>query len=274
MTLKDIMTTHPKTVRPTDTLTLARSLMVWGDCRSLPVVEGTEFVGLLTELDIARYQARIGESIASNPNDTVKMVMVPNPQTARPTDSITEATARFVEYKLTSLPVVDKKRLLGIVTTTDLLRQAVRKAMQPPDEGPCVGDVMTLDPVRVHPDDLVLDAAGRMRSARIRHLPVVDGDDCVVGMLSDRDVRAAVGDPVQDSATVEDLRVRHCMTRPVVTAWPDQSCAEAARAFAMMHASAVPVVTRDDGKLIGILSYVDLLRGKPASASAPSPSDQ
>lgn len=267
MKLSAIMNRYPKTVLPTDTLIHARDIMQWGGFRHLPVLDtmNQKIVGILTEGDIARHQARTGESIWSSPGDSVDMAMTHNVHTAGPGDSLTEATARMAFEKIGCLPVTELGKLVGLATTTDVLTAEVRADMESDArKGPRVGEVMTREPKTVHPDDHLLDAAARMVQYRIRHLPVVDGDGHIVGMLSDRDVRANIGDPVQaftDEASVPAklLRVQDAMSKATAIATEDQSCGEAARTLVDLHAGAIPVT---DGKdlLVGIVSYVDLLR--------------
>jgi CBS domain-containing protein len=122
---------------------------------------------------------------------------------------------------------------------------------------------MTRDPKIAHADHYLLDAAARMSQYKLRHLPVVDGDNHVIGMLSDRDVRACIGEPSRAfgedlSVSAMSLRVRHAMSSPAVTTTAEQSCASAARAFVDLKASSVPVVD-EKNRLVGIVSYLDLL---------------
>ena len=56
-------------------------------------------------------------------------------------------------------------------------------------------------------DDRLMDALARMAARNIRHLPVIDGQGVVVGMLSERDVRTAIGDPTA-AVQLEHARVR------------------------------------------------------------------
>ena len=267
MKLNSIMNRYPKTVLPSDTLIHARELMQWGGFRHLPVLDNTnhKLVGILTEGDIARHQARTGESIWSSPDDSVDMAMTHSVHTAGPDDSLTEATARMVFEKIGCLPVTEFGKLVGLATTTDVLTAEVRADMETHAQtGPSVGEVMTRDPQTVHSDDQLLNAAARMVQYRVRHLPVVDGDGHIVGMLSDRDVRASLGDPAQaftDDTSIPGklLRVHDAMSKPVAVATEDQSCGDAARALVDRHAGAVPVTDSND-VLVGIISYVDLLR--------------
>lgn len=269
MKLSDIMNRYPQTIAADDSLTLARDILLWGGFRHLPVVERQtgKLVGVLSERDVARRQVRTGDNVFRKPSESVAEAMTANPHTAGPQDAVTEAAARMSDERIGCLPITEKGKLVGLVTTTDILAAEVRAAMEPssqPSAGPTVGDVMTTDPETAHPDDHLLDAAARMQQLRVRHLPVVDGESHVIGMLSDRDIRAAIGDPARafqpdDNSSVQTFRVRDAMTSPAVTATADQSCAAMARDFATLRGGAVPVVD-SGGTLVGMLSYVDLLR--------------
>jgi acetoin utilization protein AcuB len=92
----------------------------------------------------------------------------------------------------------------------------------------------------------------------------VDGDLHLVGILSDRDVRSAISDAVAGGEEVPQsriaaLRVRDVMTRDPFTLSPGATVAQAARLLIEHQIGAAPVIATD-GKLIGILSYVDVMR--------------
>jgi CBS domain-containing protein len=275
MKAHDIMSRYPRTVSPDSDLALAISMMAWADIRHLPVVERGHLVGLLTEQGVIAYHAARGAIATTEP---VALAMTSDPQTAGPDASVTELAGRMAEAKLTCLPIVDKGVLLGIVTTTDLLRAQVRSAMTPAPATPAakktVADVMTRDVLVVHPDDDLLAAAARMQQRHVRHLPVVDGAQRIVGMLSDRDVRAAVGDPAgvferrSRPVALELLKVRDAMSQPAITTNADRPLDEVGRVFVSIAASALPVVD-ERGLLVGILSYVDVLRGLTELAGPP-----
>lgn len=110
--------------------------------------------------------------------------------------------------------------------------------------------VMTPEPVVVGPDDLLEEAAERMARFRIRHLPVVTDTGEVVGMLSDRDLRIAV-------KSIALARVSSAMTPMPMAVPPTAPLHEVALALAYERIGALPVV--DEGRLVGIVSHVDLL---------------
>jgi arabinose-5-phosphate isomerase len=85
--------------------------------------------------------------------------------------------------------VVDGKGMLvGIFTDGDLRRLAERNTL---DFKVRVSDVMGRNPRFVLPEELVLEAAARMREAQVDQLPVVDGDGRAVGLLDVQDLLAA-----------------------------------------------------------------------------------
>jgi CBS-domain-containing membrane protein len=267
MKLDAIMKRFPQTVESTDTLTHARDFMVWGDFHHLPVVDRASgrLVGILTDNDIARHQSITGESIWDRPSDSVDMAMSSVAFTADPDDTLDEAARRMISREIDCLPITQEDKLVGLVTYRDILSAEARAFSEAQNQfEPEVQDVMHARPQSVHPEDHVLDAAARMLQYQIRCLPVINGDRQVVGMLFDRDVRAIVGDPARgftEEAPESELLpvVRELMRKPDVVVHRHQSCVTAARMLAATYATVVPVVG-DDNRLVGVVSYVDLLR--------------
>ena len=131
---------------------------------------------------------------------------------------------------------------------------------------------MSADPVTVSADDSVRTAIDRMGRHGVRHLAVVDGDRRVVGVLSDRDVRTAIGDPMraaisrEDDARIAATRVAQAMTRSPMTLPRGTRLSRAAALFADHKVGAVPIVD-DNDRLAGVISYMDVLRAVLGSKS-------
>lgn len=263
MKVKDSMSRRPQTVSPDATLVDARELMLWGKIRHLVVTSDMDIVGIISARDIADHQARTGESIYSNPSDTVSVAMTDSVETIGPYDELREASYRMAARKLGCLPVVEDGELVGMLTTNDVLASTSCPVVPEDNNRPTVLDAMTESPKTINEGDALLEAVARMQEFQIRHLPVVDSEHVVVGMLSDRDLRTAFGNPQevlsQWSSSDARLRVRDWMTSPALTATPTDDCISTARRFAKSSIGALPVVD-PDGHIIGILSYVDVLR--------------
>jgi CBS domain-containing protein len=191
--------------------------------------------------------------------------MTSAPQTANPEDPLVEAADRLAASKIGALPVVERGALVGLVTVTDVLAAQVRSAMQPaPRSRATAADAMTRDPITIRSDDSLARAAAKMASANVRHLPVLDDSGALVGMLSERDFRAAIGDPLRlikplETEVVERLRVRDAMFCPAITVSQDKPVSQLAMFFADHRIGALAVID-GRGKLVGIVSYVDVLR--------------
>ena len=125
-----------------------------------------------------------------------------------------------------------------------------------------VSTVMTRGPATVEEVAPVSDAAAEMAAGGFRHVPVVDGEGRLVGMISERDLRARLGTDLRGFASVaEDAlaeRVQDVMTPDPIALSPHASLADALGVFADDRVGAIPIV--DEGeRLVGIVSYVDLL---------------
>ena len=117
--------------------------------------------------------------------------------------------------------------------------------------------------VTIGADTSVREATALMRERGIRHLPVLDARERLVGIVTDRDLRqvlldAALGRVADDPERLGDLRVREVMTWGVVTVTPSTDLREAARVMREQRLGALPVV--DAGaRVVGILTERDLL---------------
>lgn len=256
MKINEIASMPAVTIRTTDALTLAHQMMLWGNMRHLPVVQDGRLVGVISDRDLLA--VREGWKL---PDKTIAEIMTTDPHTIAPDADVSEASRLFVSEHYDCLPVVERGELLGILTTTDMLRAVEVPAR--PISANAVGDIMTADPACADAEAPLYDAIGRMLELGIRHLPVVDSAGSVVGMLSDRDVRGYVGDPRaaltgRRAEEMETLTVRDAMTPNPATITADTPLNDAVAWFAGDGLGALPVVD-EDGHLVGILSYLDVL---------------
>ena len=186
--------------------------------------------------------------------------------TIDPSASLADAAATMSQSKVGCLPVVREGELLGIVTSTDLLESlAEYPAHQVDPRGLEAAAIMTTKLHAVVSDDLLVDAAARMLQYGVRHLPVVDGMRRVTGILSDRDVRQAIGDPLSAledataSARIAALRVSDVMTAEARTFPMDAALGAVVSALVDEKLGLVAIVD-DEDRLLGVVSYIDVLR--------------
>lgn len=126
-----------------------------------------------------------------------------------------------------------------------------------------VREFMHTDPVTIAPDTPLLEAEWRMQEGGFRHLPIVDGYDRLVGIVSDRDLREAAPSDATALSRQEltyllsRLKVKDVMTKPVLTARPGEPAETAAIRMRENKVGALPVV--DDERLVGIVTTADML---------------
>ena len=114
--MKNWMVTDVITIGPGASVRDAVELMHRHSIRHIPVVEGDVMEGLVTESNLRQYffPAMVDDL-------TMADVMIVNPITVDPNASIDSAARLIHQYKIGGLPVMDKRKLVGIITITDIL---------------------------------------------------------------------------------------------------------------------------------------------------------
>jgi acetoin utilization protein AcuB len=125
---------------------------------------------------------------------------------------------------------------------------------------------MSRDVVTIGPAESCLDAVVRMQRARVRHLPVVNRDGRLVGIVTDRDLRdylfssrvfEALGATRVD-VLLDGVRVAEIMSIDVMTVESSASVGDAAGTMRKHRVGSLPVM--DGGRMVGIVTEVDILR--------------
>ncbi|MBX3442253.1 MAG: CBS domain-containing protein [Planctomyces sp.] len=107
---------------------------------------------------------------------------------AAPEETVLQATQRMNEYGIGCLLVLDNSGMVGIFTERDVLRRVVAEELKPSDV--LVRDVMTTKVACCSPDLPVEDARLIMKAHRVRHLPIVNHEGHVLGLISIGDLNA------------------------------------------------------------------------------------
>jgi acetoin utilization protein AcuB len=127
-----------------------------------------------------------------------------------------------------------------------------------------LSSIMKSDVVSIGMDESLKTALDLCMSRRIRHLPVVNEQGSLVGILTDRDIRyhlsprlGTISENNSDRATL-DRRVHIVMVRNVIVGAPDMSLAAAAQTILQNRVGCLPVI--DDGhQVVGIVTTSDFL---------------
>ncbi len=129
--VSSIMTKNIITVSPTDGLKKAEALFQEHHIRHIPVVEGDRIIGMLSLTDLLRISFADGAYRNDDDNDvetlvyhmfTIPQVMTGNVERVAPNTTIKEVAEILTTREYHALPVVAEDQLVGIVTTTDLIK--------------------------------------------------------------------------------------------------------------------------------------------------------
>lgn len=119
---------------------------------------------------------------------------------------------------------------------------------------------MTRDPITVREDQRILDVVSLYKEKSIHHIPVVDQQGDVVGMLSSKDVENFVTVTRLIEEEGPDVLVQEIMTQPIFSFYDDVSIQQAALAMVDNRIHAIVVADRTTDKMIGIVTSTDVLK--------------
>jgi len=111
---------------------------------------------------------------------------------------------------------------------------------------------MSRNPIAIEPEASIQEAIELMKEHSIRHLPVVDGEERLVGWVSDTDLRG-----VFMASMIEELTVGDVMIADPITVSSSDVLEQAALLITKHKIGGMPVL--EDGKLVGIITVVDIL---------------
>jgi acetoin utilization protein AcuB len=122
------MTAAPYTIGPNDSLQAAIDIIRKHEIRELPVVEDGMLIGIITDRDLRQmvpsYPLYRDEKEIRHYTENLKVfsAMTANPVTVPLDAPLVKAAKLLHTYRITSLPVIDRERLAGIISVTDLLK--------------------------------------------------------------------------------------------------------------------------------------------------------
>jgi len=320
--VKDVMTEDVKTLTLDDTIEMCIKFMKENRVRHIPVVDSPTgedeqqyFVGIVSQRDVFRqmspYLGKIGEE--DSDSKALKQPLVRfvtrNPKSVSPETAIQEMISIMVDNRVNMMPVLVDRDIVGIVTSTDILklfirldtiRQLCSKTGKKEERRRFVDllsgnsdnvmpafstilrtveDVMTEQVVYLEEQESLAEAMEVMQKGKFRHVPIVDEQKKLVGVISDRDVlrylpylrpgaesfHNRLFDVAPNNAATQQS-LNQIMTRDVTCVLPSCDFYTAVKMLYEMNISCLPV-TDDDKKLVGIVTVTDVMRGLLAAYS-------
>ena len=252
--VREYMSRDLKTAGPDEPLSKIIGLMKTEDVHEIPIVQKNELLGMVTLAEIARRRDMPATTKAER-------VLVGAPQVS-PDEDLPSVAEKMMGANLRALPVTEKKRLIGIISRTDITR-ALSEAEE--TENIPVDDVMSSSPLCVSGEADISEARRIMASLHERSVPVVDDERRLIGVIGLKDLTAFFaaakqkekkGDFVGEKGAPR-VKVSSLMRTPPVTLTPGAKLGKALKLMLENDISSI-VVTQND-EPIGLVTKADIL---------------
>ncbi|MHC4308653.1 MAG: CBS domain-containing protein [Planctomycetota bacterium] len=314
--VKDVMTKDVKTLTLDGTIEKCLKFMEENHVRHIPVVdsptgkdESPYFVGIVSQRDVFRqispYAGKLGQTDSDSRalKQPLVQIVTRNPKSVSPETPIQEMISIMVDNHINMVPVLVDQNLVGIVTSTDILKLFIRldkirqicSKLEGTEQGRhfvellsgnsddvipalstvlrTVGDIMTERVACLDEEDSLAKVLEIMHKDKIRHVPIVNSQQKLVGIISDRDVlrylpclrlgadafHDRLFDVAPNNAAIKQV-LHDIIKRDVSCVLPSCDFYTAVKMLYEMNISCLPV-TDEDKKLVGIVTVTDVMRG-------------
>jgi len=320
--VKDVMTKDVKTLTLDGTIEKCLKFMEENHVRHIPIVdsptgndENPYFVGIVSQRDVFRQISPYAGKVGQTDSDTralkqpLVQIVTRNPKSVSPETSIQEIIGIMVDNHINMVPVLVEQDLVGIVTSTDILKLLIRldnirqicSKMEEAEQRRhfvdllsghsdevvpalstvlrTVGDIMTDKVDCLNEEDSLAKVLEIMQKDKVRHVPIVNSQQKLIGIISDRDVlrylpylrpgadafHDRLFDVAPNNAVIKQV-LHDIIKRDVSCVLPSCDFFTAVRMLYERNISCLPVT--DEGKtLIGIVTVTDVMRGLLAAYS-------
>ncbi|MHC4497013.1 MAG: CBS domain-containing protein, partial [Planctomycetota bacterium] len=244
LTAADVMSRNVATIAPDETVVSAAIMMSEKGISCLAVVDNGHVAGILTETDMLRRVARNGRHFYRVKLDQIMSHPV---QSISPETSVLQASEIMGRMRVKRLPILERERLIGIVTQTDLVRVLTSYGMWRD-----ISEIMSRNVTAIGANASVAEAAEVMTSRKISCIVVLE-DDEAAGVLTEKDMLRRVVALKRDPVCV---KMRDVMSSPVSTI--PASCSVFTAAKMMEEMSVRRLVVTEDKQVCGVVTQSDI----------------
>ncbi len=246
MEINQVMSRDVANISLQETVASAAMTMAEKNISCIVVTDGENVTGILTETDLLKKAVVQGK-------DTRRMKVaeiMSSPVETAPSDlSVLEAGNIMQDKKIKRLPILDGRKLVGIVTQTDLTRVLTSYGMWRD-----ISEIMSDNVYTIQRKATITEAAEIMASQNISSIIVMDTDH-VTGVLTERDLFKRVVALNKDPGRT---KVEEVMTFPVFSIPPNYSVFSASRTMENKNVRRLVVI--DGKKLCGIVTQTDIFK--------------
>ncbi|MCH8045646.1 MAG: CBS domain-containing protein [Planctomycetes bacterium] len=263
-----LMTYNPCMVTADTSPATARNLMDQYSLRHLPVVDSErQLIGIVSDVDLAPLSrpqmamASVGTSHSTGPSQQdqthVEEIMTESVVVITPADSPGHAVRMMLKHDIHSLPIVERERLVGVITSSDYLREFTHGTVpgyrDPAGKHALRWFAQADSTATIHEAGRIMEGTGQS------YLAVMQGE-LPIGIVSRRVLDVARGSDVSDVGSFDAHRpIDPWVNTDVPTLRQDATLGRAADAMLQHRAPAVVIVDRSHA-LVGLLPQDAILQ--------------
>ncbi|MCK5565703.1 MAG: CBS domain-containing protein [Planctomycetes bacterium] len=251
ITAEDIISYGVMTVKCDTPIYQAIATLVDKKITGLPVVdENMNIKGIITEKDVLKllYKTHAGAGI-------VEEFMTDRVTNFDTHDSLVDICRSLTTNDFRRVTITEKNKLISVISRADLIREQAKKLHQfdmPQRESVSAKQIMKKGLVTVSRNDSIYKAVALLAENRITGLPIVDKNDNLEGIVTEKDILKVVYDPEAKLGPVQEY-----MTSELVSFKRDDSLYSICKCLIDNTFRRVPIL--EEGKLVGIISRTDII---------------
>jgi CBS domain-containing protein len=255
MKIKDFMTEDIIFVDKDQDLQYIIDLMKKHNITKIPVLENKEFIGIITDNIIAHKLGSIRKRGISTSRLHASSVIEKKVEIVSPDEEVKHILKTVGQPGPTMLPVIDKDKLVGVITKADLLT-LVKSEIS-------INEIIKKKVITVSSNDRVIHARRLMIDNDVARIPVTKQGK-LVGIISDFEIACAFAELKRSVSLghqkhkLDEMLVNDIMKSPVMWTTHSIKSIDAAKIMIKYNIGSLPVLR--DNSLVGIVTRTDLLK--------------